>query len=87
MRPTSRDALLLTMPVLFVLVVLAFGAMLALGNGSFAPAQETMITPEVLFAFLDELVDGPLEPFEYAVEIPYLGNPDLDPTVGTSPFP
>jgi hypothetical protein len=88
MRPTTRDALLLTMPALVVLVVLAFGAMLALGYGSFVPAGgETMITPEVLFAYLDELVDRPLESFEYAVEIPHLGHPDLVPTVGTSPFP
>ena len=87
MRLTTRDALLLMMPALVVLVVLVFGAMLALGYGSFVPAEETMITPEVLFAYLDELVDRPLESFEYAVEIPHPGHPDLVPTVGTSPLP
>jgi hypothetical protein len=86
MRPTTRDVLLLMMPALVVLVVLAFGTMLALGYGSFVPADETMITPQVLAAYLDELVDRPLESFAYAVEIPHPGHPDLVPTVGTSPF-
>jgi hypothetical protein len=43
--------------------------------------------PEVLAAYLDELVDGPLESFEYSVEGIYPGHPDLVPTVGTSTFP
>ncbi len=87
MRPTTRDAVLLMMPALFVLGVLAFGAMLALEYGLFAPTEEMMITPEVLAAYLDELVDGPLEPFEYSVEGIYPGHPDPVPTVGTSTFP
>ena len=86
MRLTTRDVLLLMMPALVVLVVLTFGTMLTLGYGSFVPADETMIRPQVLVAYLDDLVDRPLESLEYAVEIPHPGHPDLVPTVGTSPF-
>jgi len=85
MRLTTRDVLLLMMPALVVLAVLAFGAMLALGYGSFVPADETMIKPEVVVAYLDDLVDRPPESFEYAVEIPHPGHPDFVPTGGTSP--
>jgi hypothetical protein len=86
-RATTHHAVLLIMAALFVLAVLAFGAMLALDYGLFAPAEETMITPEVLAAYLDELVDRPLESFEYSFETIYSGHMDLTSTVGTSPFP
>ncbi len=84
MRATIHHTVLLIMAALLVLAVLAFGAMLALDYGLFAPTEEMMTTPEVLVAYLDELVDRPLESFEYSVENIYSGHLDLSSTVGTS---
>ena len=86
MRPTTRDAFLVIMPALLVLAVLAFGAMLALDYGLFAPTEEMMIKSDVLIAYVDELVDRPLESFEYSVESVHSGHLDLTSTVGTSSF-
>ena len=87
MRATTHHAVLLIMSALFVLAVLAFGAMLALDYGLFAPAEEMMVTSEVLVAYVDELVDRPLESFEYSVVNIYSGHLDLTSTVATSSFP
>ena len=87
MRVTTHHAVLLIMAASLVLAVLAFGARVALDYGLFVPTGETMITPEVLAAYLDELIDRPLESFEYSVEGIYPGHLDLTSTVGTSPLP